>query len=188
MLLITIGIGIMHLLVDSVKYYLLKQKKVKNTCSLFVGNQVIHILILFVTVYIISCKNVTLGYIQIVRAILVTFGYDAEIIARWLLAFLLIHKPVNIFIQKFIGDYKPRDKEKIISGEKKSGRRIGTIERLVMLIFLVQDQYTALGFVLTEKSIARYDRISKEKEFAEYYLLGTLISALFVIICRLLVF
>lgn len=32
---------------------------------------------------------------------------------------------------------------------------------------------SAIGLVLTAKSIARYGRISKEKNFAEYYLLGT---------------
>lgn len=31
---------------------------------------------------------------------------------------------------------------------------------------------------MTAKSIARYDRISKDQEFAEYYLLGTLLSTI----------
>ena len=60
------------------------------------------------------------------------------------------------------------------------GRYIGTVERLVMVLLLSVQQYAAIGLVLTAKSIARYDKISKEKEFAEYYLLGTLISTLIV--------
>lgn len=56
-----------------------------------------------------------------------------------------------------------------------------------MLIFLAMNQYTAIGFVLTAKSIARYDKITKDEKFAEYYLLGTLISTLCVVICRLLI-
>ena len=39
-------------------------------------------------------------------------------------------------------------------------------------------QISAVGLVLTAKSIARYDRISKDQEFAEYYLLGTLLSTI----------
>ena len=31
---------------------------------------------------------------------------------------------------------------------------------------------------MTAKSIARYDRISKDQEFAEYYLLGSLLSTI----------
>lgn len=56
-----------------------------------------------------------------------------------------------------------------------------------MLIFLSKDQYAAIGFVLTAKSIARYDKITKDEKFAEYYLLGTLVSTLCVIICSMLI-
>ena len=47
-----------------------------------------------------------------------------------------------------------------------------------MLIFLSLGQYSALGLVLTAKSIARYDKITKDPDFAEYYLLGTLMSVI----------
>jgi len=75
--------------------------------------------------------------------------------------------------------YKPiSDKEEL----NNAGRFIGTIERIIMLIFLSIEQYSAIGLVLTAKPIARYDKISKEKDFAEYYLLGTLLSTLVVIV------
>ena len=44
----------------------------------------------------------------------------------------------------------------------------------------------AVGLVLTAKSIARYDRISKDKDFAEYYLMGTLLSTICAVIAALL--
>ena len=56
-----------------------------------------------------------------------------------------------------------------------------------MLIFLSQSQYTAIAFVLTAKSIARYEKITTEKEFGEYYLLGTLISAVCVVVSSLII-
>ena len=55
------------------------------------------------------------------------------------------------------------------------------------LLILSKDQYSALGFVLTAKSIARYDKIAKDERFAEYYLLGTLVSTLSVIVCRIFI-
>jgi hypothetical protein len=101
---------------------------------------------------------------------------------KWIFVLLVIHKPTNIAIQKFLIIYKPissiGDKESI----NNAGRFIGTVERIIMLIFLSIEQYSAIGLVLTAKSIARYDKISKEKNFAEYYLLGTLISTVSVII------
>lgn len=104
------------------------------------------------------------------------------------MAILFLHIPSNIFIQNFLEDYKPgRSNEGIIEVDNKAGRRIGTVERLIMLVFLSQDQYAAMGFVLTAKSIARYDKITKDEKFAEYYLLGTLISMLCVIVCGILI-
>lgn len=49
---------------------------------------------------------------------------------------------------------------------------IGTVERIIMLFFLLMKQYSSVGLVLTAKSIARYNKISEDQEFAEYYLLG----------------
>ena len=40
---------------------------------------------------------------------------------------------------------------------------------------------------LTAKSIARYDRIAKDKDFAEYYLLGTLLSTIAVVLSSFIV-
>ena len=67
-----------------------------------------------------------------------------------------------------------------------AGRFIGTLERIVILIFITIGQYSAIGLVLTAKSIARYDEIAKNKITAEYYLLGTLLSTVFVIILSFL--
>ena len=49
---------------------------------------------------------------------------------------------------------------------------------MIMVLFTSMNQYSAIGFVLTAKSIARYERISREQDFAEYYLLGTLLSTI----------
>ena len=70
--------------------------------------------------------------------------------------------------------------------EIKAGRIIGTFERMIMLFFINIGQYSSIGLVLTAKSIARYDKISKSQSFAEYYLLGTLLSTISVLIISLI--
>ncbi len=45
------------------------------------------------------------------------------------------------------------------------------------MILVGAGQFAAIGFVLTAKSVARYEKL-KEQDFAEYYLLGTLLSTL----------
>ena len=56
-----------------------------------------------------------------------------------------------------------------------------------MTILISVDQYSAVGLVLTAKSIARYDKLSKDQIFAEYYLLGTLLSAICSIVVATLI-
>jgi hypothetical protein len=62
-------------------------------------------------------------------------------------------------------------------GDSGVGRLIGVLERMVMLTLVWLDQWSALGFVLTAKSIARFKEL-EDRAFAEAYLVGTLTSVL----------
>lgn len=95
---------------------------------------------------------------------------------RWFLAVLLIFKPTNITFKILFGRFSPREEKPVsIHG---AGAVIGSLERILMLIFLALGQYASIGLIMTAKSIARYDKISKDPVFAEYYLIGTLFSIL----------
>lgn len=178
--------SLLHFVIDTIKFFLLK-KKIRKNGRVFIADQCAHVVCILGMAYIMNFWNCRLGHLKVVSNILNAFNLDAELVARWLLAILFIHIPVNIFIQNFLSDYKPKDDEKLIKVDGKAGRRIGTVERMIMLIFLSFNQYAAMGFVLTAKSIARYDKISKDEKFAEYYLLGTLLSTLCVIVCKVLI-
>ncbi len=58
-----------------------------------------------------------------------------------------------------------------------AGRAIGNLERTLILFLALNDQLAAVGLVLTAKSLARFEDL-KDRDFAEYYLLGTLTSTL----------
>ena len=55
------------------------------------------------------------------------------------------------------------------------GRLIGILERLLIVTLVWRDQWSAVGLVLTAKSVARYKRL-EEQEVAEAYLIGTMSS------------
>lgn len=57
------------------------------------------------------------------------------------------------------------------------GKYIGIFERTIVLTLVLYGAWSAVGFVLAAKSIARFNELNN-KEFAEYYLIGTLLSAL----------
>jgi len=65
---------------------------------------------------------------------------------------------------------------------------IGFLERFLMVIFLSLGQYASIGLIMTAKSIARYDKITKNGAFAEDYLIGTLASIIIAISGYLVVF
>lgn len=120
-----------------------------------------------------------------------------EVLLQWGLMFLLLGKPTNLVIRELNGKEKmlqpvqPAHVPVLKASEKfpeyvNAGSLIGTLERLLTAIMMLLGQYAAIGLIFTAKSITRYDRISKDPSFAEYYLVGTLMSALFAIVIVLI--
>ena len=70
-------------------------------------------------------------------------------------------------------------------GVKGAGKIIGILERFIILTLVLLNQYTGMAIVLMAKSIARFDEL-RERNFAEYYLVGTLASISFALFCGIL--
>lgn len=170
-----------HSAIDGIKYISGK----REGCAVFVADQILHLL----TILGITCLAVTkvsnLIFCPWIIDFAILFEADWTNWLSWGAKILLLHKPMNILIGQILQGYKPSNASK--NEEKKAGRYIGTLERLIMVVLISLNQYSAVGLVLTAKSIARFDRISKDQSFAEYYLLGTLLSTICAIIIAVLV-
>ncbi len=57
------------------------------------------------------------------------------------------------------------------------GRTIGVLERALTVTLVLLGQYGALGLIVAAKSLARFKAL-EDREFAEYFLIGTLASLL----------
>ena len=53
------------------------------------------------------------------------------------------------------------------------GATIGILERILIVVFVLTGTEAAIGFVVAAKTLARF-RLLDDRDFAEYYLLGTL--------------
>jgi hypothetical protein len=79
-------------------------------------------------------------------------------------------------------DLKPRLKPgtggavEVDVGEFNRGRIIGVLERVLLFSFVLQSQYGAIGFILAAKAFTRFKALD-DRPFAEYVLIGTLLSA-----------
>jgi hypothetical protein len=63
------------------------------------------------------------------------------------------------------------------TGEFNRGRIIGLFERGIIYLLILLGQYAAIGFVLAAKSFTRFKELD-QRDFAEYVLIGTLMSSM----------
>lgn len=98
-----------------------------------------------------------------------------------LFGFLLVINESNILLRYLFNVFglEPMGKAGDQTDEKEynTGRLIGILERIFVFIFVLLAQYTAIGFILAAKGVARFQDF-KSRTFAEYVLIGTLLSTL----------
>ncbi len=72
------------------------------------------------------------------------------------------------------------------SGLRGAGLVIGIVERIMVLTFVLVNQYTAITVIFAAKSIARFNELT-DRKMAEYYLVGTLVSITFALLAGIIV-
>ena len=99
-----------------------------------------------------------------------------------LFGFLMVLNESNLAIRYTLEklDLTPlsNDYHEIDDRQFRTGRVIGFLERIFVFLFMLLNQYTAIGFIIAAKGIVRYPDFGK-KSFNEYILIGTLLSVLF---------
>lgn len=185
---------ILHFLIDGLKYLVINHKKIVKVMSpkvqlnIYVIDQITHIFCIVLGSYYLANANYVIKVCDIGRSIFNVIGVSQVKVISWVVVLLLIHKPANITIAHLLSGYKPKkEMAEMQYQDYKAGRFIGSLERIIMLILITIGQYSAIGLVLTAKSIARYDEIAKNKISAEYYLIGTLLSTGFAIVVSFLI-
>lgn len=61
------------------------------------------------------------------------------------------------------------------------GRAIGALERALAFTLVLLGQYSAVGWIIAAKALARFKAL-EDREFAEYFLIGTLASFLLAVL------
>lgn len=102
---------------------------------------------------------------------------------------LVIIQPASITIKILLNNFQPQEttSNDVKQGIPNAGAFIGMLERILILLMLTINEYSSIGLVITAKSVVRYKKISEDPVFSEYYLLGTLLSTIIVIIAFLMI-
>ncbi len=82
--------------------------------------------------------------------------------------------PTGVLIRASLSKILSKEQADATTGLEKAGRYIGYLERILIITFILVDQWVAIGFLFTAKSIFRFEESKTGK--AEYFLLGTLFS------------
>ncbi|MCK4397818.1 MAG: hypothetical protein KAV25_02370 [Methanophagales archaeon] len=98
-------------------------------------------------------------------------------------AYIIVSIIGAYFIKLMLRRY---EKEVETSGLRGAGMAIGIAERIMVLTFVLVDQYTAITVIFAAKSIARFNEL-KDRKMAEYYLIGTLASITFALLVGIVV-
>lgn len=181
LLFIWLSSSILHVLVDIFKRWIRKSKgnnptllSLKNHS--FITDQLLHIASIIAVWYIWGRD---LSVRPFVELNVPDFPEQPILI---LLCLLIILRPVGILIGSGeLWDFKKHNIEPAAS-VRNAGRMIGYLERTIILFFLIHRQFGAIAFVLTAKSVARFKEIENNKNMAEYYLIGTLLSVVMVLV------
>ena len=180
--LILSALSITHFIIQLILFYCEKRKKTstpKTGVIFFAIGQLVIFMIFVITTLILNNNSIFFILKPWVRSLLDLFSFHGREILKWGCILLIIHKPTNMLIKLLLVNFKPS--QQVDEKSNNAGAYIGTLERIIIALLLSANQYAAIGLVLTAKSIARYDKITEDKTFAEYYLLGTLLSTLVII-------
>ncbi|WP_111709344.1 DUF3307 domain-containing protein [Lutibacter citreus] len=160
-----------HYIIDLLKLNL--RKKI-NYRWLFLWDQLAHLLVMGIVVYIYEPFQVELSNLFSPKILL------------FVISVLLVTVVSSIVMKVIISKWEIKS-----SSNKKSledaGKYIGIIERLLIFVFIITNNWSSIGFLLAAKSIFRFGDLtnSDDRKLTEYILIGTLLSFGFAIIIGL---
>lgn len=169
------GLTLVHLLIDLSKILFTGKHLISDGSRAYVADQILHLLTVVLTAWLLSpavpfselsalvhssriIQNKFLVVPVIYVGVVFGGGYLIRFLTRSLAEDVKSHSPDNVGVQL-----------------QNAGLYIGWLERFLVLTALLLQSPATVGLILTAKSIARYPEFKSER-FAEYFLIGTLLS------------
>jgi hypothetical protein len=164
---------ISHTLIDGWKSY-----RPKNL-SYFIIDQLLHLAV------IAGCWYFTFDTGEVILHIGRQLNTDPQI---WLLlaAFIFVTVPAGILIGFLTGQWREKIDD-IDNSLANAGKWIGIAERVIVLILVLHNQYSAIGLLVTAKGIIRFNEKDRQEVKTEYLVIGTLLSIGIAIVTGLLI-
>jgi Protein of unknown function (DUF3307) len=169
---IAVVILITHVLIDGWKSYQ------KSSITYFLIDQLMHVAV------IIGCWYVAfLQWQQVSYAIKLLA--ENLFVLKIITAFVFITTPTGILIGQFTKQWQ----NKIDNADSlaNAGKWIGIIERIIVLICVLRNDFAAIGLLLAAKGILRFNEKDRPEIKTEYLVIGTLLSIGIAVITGLII-
>jgi len=178
--------------------------KIHGTPGLFLADQTVHIAVIFVVASVIAARGVAIPclaslfrwYVSLLRGSTAGLATSYVRLVVYLCALVFCTKPAAVFVRIVLDWLKEKDAIKAqTSKQQQTGRYIGMLERVLVFLLCVTGQVSAIGFVIAAKGIVRFQEFKPDtpgsgktttSNFAEVFLLGTLMSFILAIAVALL--
>lgn len=159
--LVALIILVTHTLIDGWKSY---QNK---TVTFFLIDQFLHLLV------IIGCWYFTFIKWADVQTALQHLNTQTTF-WKIAIAFIFVTTPAGILIGQFTKQWR----EKLEGSESlaNAGKWIGIVERVIILIFVLQNQFSSIGLLVAAKGLIRFNEKDRSEIKTEYLVIGTLMS------------
>jgi Protein of unknown function (DUF3307) len=170
--LVAIIIWITHTIIDGWKSYQ------KQTAIYFVTDQLLHLLVIIGSWYFtfFTLASISVAYKQVNENLI--FWKTAT-------AIIFLTAPAGILIGQLTKQW--RDKLPEAESLANAGKWIGIIERIIILIFVLYGEYSAMGLLVAAKGIIRFNEKDRPEIKTEYLVIGTLMSIGLALVTGLLV-
>ncbi len=161
-----------HVIIDGWKSYQ------KQTSIYFLVDQLLHAIVIAACWYFtfFNWTDITFAFNK--------FNQDADF---WFLVtgFVFLTAPAGIIIGQLTKNW--RDKISDSENLANAGKWIGIAERIIILIFVLQNQYSAIGLLIAAKGIIRFSEKDRQEIKTEYLVIGTLFSMALAIVTGVIV-
>jgi uncharacterized membrane protein YidH (DUF202 family) len=147
-------IFITHILIDGWKSYR------PVTVVYFLLDQALHFLVLLI------CFCLAFYNWSEIRTLATDIGNNSSF---WIIitAFIFLSFPSGIAIDQMTRKWRQELPD--AAGLANAGKWIGILERTLILIFLLQNQYAAIGLLITAKGLLRFSEKEKQEQKTEPY-------------------
>jgi len=167
---VVFGYLIVHLLIDKLKNWLTVRKALPDDCKIFLLDQLFHLIVVAIAAILLTGSQAG----ELIRSVRLSASVKTHILEVAIIYVAVIFGGGYLirYLTKGLALDTPAESPAQLEN---AGLYIGGIERFLVVTAIAIQSPALAGLILTGKSIARFPEF-KEARFAEYYLIGTLLS------------